>query len=332
MKRIFKSNLLFLSLTISFILFQKALPIILKLVKTNDIYSMIYPIQLVGTFIFLWLPAIIYILIHKNKSNYSIKESLKLKKTGFNNLAFSFLAFLCLEPIAMFLNTISTYFIPNNVGDFVSTLSSNGSVAMLFFTIAIVPAIGEELVFRGIIADGYKTRTLTTIALINGLLFGIFHMNPCQFLYAFVLGVVFTYVVEYTGSIFCSMLIHFLFNGFSCTMAIIAMSNPDLFSEEVTKAASNAMSFSKLAFLFIIAMISSILLYMILKKLRFINRYDEKKTLRFHVIELVEDTTADEFVEMPPKKAMKIAYLPLAISIGLYIGFVFKYYIIDLLM
>jgi len=47
----------------------------------------------------------------------------------------------------------------------------------------------------------------------NGLFFGIIHLNPQQFSYAFVLGVIFAYMVYYTRSIWAGILPHFIFNA-----------------------------------------------------------------------------------------------------------------------
>lgn len=57
----------------------------------------------------------------------------------------------------------------------------------------------------------------------DGLIFGIIHMNPNQFVYAFAMGTLFAYVVYITNSIFASMICHFLFNGTSTSLAYILL-------------------------------------------------------------------------------------------------------------
>jgi membrane protease YdiL (CAAX protease family) len=49
------------------------------------------------------------------------------------------------------------------------------------------------------------------------------HLNGQQFLYAFVLGSIFAYIVRVSGSIFTSMIAHFTVNGIQVTMAEISM-------------------------------------------------------------------------------------------------------------
>lgn len=321
MKRIFKTNLLFLVQILISIIFS----IVISIMRNNgtDFSGKIYQVQIIGTFIFLWLPSILYLVIRRRTLGAHIKEVLKLKKTKGSNFLFCFLIYLCLVPIAAFLNLITMLFVPNNVVEFMTTLSSSGSNLLMLFTIAVIPAIGEELVFRGIIHDGYKNTPLVFMALINGLLFGLFHMNPSQLLYAFVLGTVFTYVVEYTGSIFTTMFIHFIFNGISFLLMILPkfLEKYGLTEKVIQESASTLTSIpiASYIFSFIIAIIGSILVYMILGKLRRDNGYNEKLILKSHTIEVDHDAALDEFQGRSPKKSKAIAYMPIAISIAIYI-------------
>ena len=56
------------------------------------------------------------------------------------------------------------------------------------------------------------------------LIFGLMHLNFNQFSYGFALGVIFAAVVEASGSIYASMVIHFLIN-FQSAQAINALSS-----------------------------------------------------------------------------------------------------------
>lgn len=81
--------------------------------------------------------------------------------------------------------------------------------------ISVVPAVAEELLFRG-----YLYRKLIRFGelpyiLLSAFFFGSFHGNLDQFLYAFVLGCWLGYLVCRTGSVFYGMMIHLLVNFFS---------------------------------------------------------------------------------------------------------------------
>lgn len=92
------------------------------------------------------------------------------------------------------------------------------SIGMLFVGIlifAILPAIVEEFLFRGIIFNGLKQKFSAIGAItLSALMFTIMHLNIYQVVYQFALGIILALVVYYTGSIFYSMVVHFINNFF----------------------------------------------------------------------------------------------------------------------
>lgn len=83
----------------------------------------------------------------------------------------------------------------------------------LIFVIAIMPAIAEEITFRGFLYGSIRDKTkMLTAMLIVSAIFGIYHMSLIKFFSTGLLGLMLVYVVEKTGSIFCSMFIHFCNN------------------------------------------------------------------------------------------------------------------------
>lgn len=81
--------------------------------------------------------------------------------------------------------------------------------------IALLPAVFEELMFRGILSrkmhgDGWG---LVPTVLIAGAMFSLFHGSPEQTLYQFLCGACFTLVAVRAGSVFPTMLAHFLNNA-----------------------------------------------------------------------------------------------------------------------
>lgn len=91
-------------------------------------------------------------------------------------------------------------------------LDSSITIPMLFYSVILAP-IGEELIFRG--TTMHLARKAVPFWLANvmqAFLFGLFHMNWIQGIYAFSLGLVLGYVCEKGGSIYYSIFLHFLFN------------------------------------------------------------------------------------------------------------------------
>ena len=86
---------------------------------------------------------------------------------------------------------------------------------MQVILLAVIPPLVEELVFRGIFFGSYRKVGMFGAAVISGLIFGCFHLNINQGLYAFAIGFVFAYMVEATGSLWPSVIAHFAINTYS---------------------------------------------------------------------------------------------------------------------
>ena len=89
-----------------------------------------------------------------------------------------------------------------------------GFVGVLF-AIAVLPALFEEILFRGILLDGLKESFNERAAvLICGFLFALYHQNPAQTIYQFCCGAAFALVAIRAGSVLPTVLSHFLNNAF----------------------------------------------------------------------------------------------------------------------
>lgn len=83
-----------------------------------------------------------------------------------------------------------------------------------FLMIAVAAPILEEWLFRGIILKYLLKKISPWKAIIyTALAFGVFHMNPWQFLYATVLGILLGYMYWKTRNLFYPIIIHFVLNG-----------------------------------------------------------------------------------------------------------------------
>jgi len=92
-------------------------------------------------------------------------------------------------------------------------LSPLGAIAMLFLGGTFIP-FAEELYFRGVLYPWLRRRLgLWLGALINGLLFGIAHLNIAIGTAAFVLGLILALSYEYSKSLWVPFLIHAIHNS-----------------------------------------------------------------------------------------------------------------------
>jgi membrane protease YdiL (CAAX protease family) len=97
---------------------------------------------------------------------------------------------------------------------FLST-STIGGLAINLIMIAILPALGEEFLFRGVILRlfGEWTKNTHIAVLISAFLFSALHLQFYGFLPRFILGVVLGYLFVWTRSVWVPVIIHFVNNG-----------------------------------------------------------------------------------------------------------------------
>lgn len=114
--------------------------------------------------------------------------------------------------------------VPQELQDAFKALFSEGTtpagLAKLLLIVAVTPAICEEVLFRGVLYSGLRGRMHpVAVVLLVGFLFGVFHLSIHRFAPTALLGVVLTWIVWRTGSIFPGMLVHMLVNGTSILLA-----------------------------------------------------------------------------------------------------------------
>ena len=84
---------------------------------------------------------------------------------------------------------------------------------ILWIIAAVIAPLSEELTFRGAILSGLKSSgRIPAAILLQGLLFGILHLNLNQMVYAAAMGIAFGLLVETTGSIWTSFICHLTVN------------------------------------------------------------------------------------------------------------------------
>jgi hypothetical protein len=103
-----------------------------------------------------------------------------------------------------------------NYETLMETAGFTGDLSLLLILYAVVfGPISEELCFRGVIfSSARKVFPFWAANMFQALLFGIFHLNMMQGIYAFFVGLVLGWVCGRGGSIYLSILLHMLFNCF----------------------------------------------------------------------------------------------------------------------
>lgn len=98
-------------------------------------------------------------------------------------------------------------------------LSGEISLLMMIYSVCLAP-ISEELIFRGVTYRIARRAFPFWIAnFIQAALFGIFHMNPLQGCYTFILGLFMGYICEKGGTLYHAIFFHLLFNFWGTTVS-----------------------------------------------------------------------------------------------------------------
>lgn len=101
--------------------------------------------------------------------------------------------------------------------------------------LGVVPAICEELLFRGIIFQGLKENFSKPISIVlSALIFALVHQSIQQFIYPFLLGLLLAFVFDKTNNLIYSILIHMFNNFTTLTLRFLAELNIISFDFAVT--------------------------------------------------------------------------------------------------
>ncbi len=118
-----------------------------------------------------------------------------------------------------------------------------GGLLFNLFMIALLPAVGEELLFRGVIQRIFTqwTRNYHWGIWISAILFSALHIQFYGFVPRLLLGALFGYLLIWSGSIWLPVIAHFFNNAF----AVIAMYLIDnnILNPNVEKIGSNSESY-----------------------------------------------------------------------------------------
>ncbi|MDE6586009.1 MAG: CPBP family intramembrane metalloprotease [Clostridia bacterium] len=91
---------------------------------------------------------------------------------------------------------------------------SGANVLIALIIIAVIPALVEETLFRGVILNACEESmgTIRTIFVV-GFCFALFHASPEQTVYQFIAGCAFALIAVRSGSILPSIVMHFINNA-----------------------------------------------------------------------------------------------------------------------
>ena len=156
-----------------------------------------------------FLPPMAFYFFYTKKD---IRQTLRLYPLGWKNALIIFSFGVSIQPVMSLLSYLMSLFFPNPVEQSIEGIQQSGLIISML-SVAVIPALLEEVFSRGILMSGYQFLGKWKAAFVSALLFGLLHMNPQQLPYAFVVGFIFCFLVERTDSLYASILPHMVING-----------------------------------------------------------------------------------------------------------------------
>lgn len=173
------------------------------------------------------------ILVGKKWSGRSWGEILPLRR--FSPLLVLPLV-LCALGFAVILSEMDNalqYFVPmpEFLREMMRQLSGGGAAS--FFVLVVVAPLTEEAFFRGLVLRGFLKRFGERRAIVlSSVLFALVHLNPYQFVGAFVLGCLAAWVRIRSGSLWPPIVVHALNNGLIFLCVLLPIDIPGFTSME----------------------------------------------------------------------------------------------------
>lgn len=144
-------------------------------------------------------------------------------------------------------------------------LSGNtwGSLLLNLILIALIPAIGEELFFRGIIQGIIQkyTRNAHVAVIASAIIFSAIHFQFYGFIPRMLLGAFFGYLVVYTQSLGPAIWAHFINNAMGVTAHFMAKKG--VIDQNIDELGTQA---NDLYYVFISLLLSGIIIYYLFRK------------------------------------------------------------------
>jgi len=142
------------------------------------------------------------------------------------NWSVGFLLLLVSFPLIQYSFYVNSEFIPlpewarsmeDNTADMIQALLATDNVLLVLFNvliIAVVPAIGEEIIFRGLLQGKIMDSLKNPVAAIwiTAFLFSAFHMQFEGFIPRLLLGALLGYLYYWTNNLWVPIIAHFLNN------------------------------------------------------------------------------------------------------------------------
>lgn len=183
-----------------------------------------------------------------------MKKLFSLQKPQIKMLPGSILLYIGSYLLMLVVSVIFTQIFQESAQNVDATFDSimEHSLLAVTFVIAVMPAIGEELLFRGMTFGSLRHKyKIGWAILVSALIFGLFHGSLAKLLPTAMLGACFAYIVYKSGSIYISMVLHFI-NNF---VSILAMKKPEVIEKLIPFLVKEELSLTEYIIMVVVGII-----------------------------------------------------------------------------
>lgn len=241
-----------------------------------------------GTFITEIFIVLIPALVISSTGN--IKEILKIKKTPAINILKTIVVTVLAYPVILLLNGIFLSLLSNFIEykNFpMEVMLQNVSIVNYLIFMCFVPAICEEVFFRATLTNAYNVYGVKFSIVCSAVVFALFHFDIQNFVAPFFLGLLFSTLIEYTGSIYPAITAHFINNVIAVLSARYVNERvfDFLWKTRLSREIGSLQLFI-IIILFVISIVSIILIRMIFNSMK--ENKEEEVKIRYRDVEGID--------------------------------------------
>lgn len=230
-----------------------------------------------GQILFIGLATFIVVSLNKGGETKFRFLRFKWNEDTLKYIFFGAILIIVVQPIVIYLGYLNSLLpIPDSMQlmqesqyeMILNFLMKDGVLLFAVLTVAVIPSICEEILFRGYILRAFeKSWGIITAIIFSGILFGLFHLQLGNLLPLATLGIVLAIMTWLSGSIWPAIIAHFINNG---AAVVVGINFPELFFQEITKE-----NLPSMWFLIVSIILTCILIYVMIKP-----RLNEGKLLK----------------------------------------------------
>lgn len=167
------------------------------------------------------IPALVFIFLYHKKA--ALKTVYADQKPRLKNIFLSILLILSVYPLISFIYYWNTQLLPDgaisqqklDIQKVFLEMNSPKDLVLNLLLLGLAAGIGEEFLFRGILQRllTFWTKNIHFGAILTGFIFSLMHFQLEGFFPRFILGVLFCYLLIFTGNLWITIIVHVFFNS-----------------------------------------------------------------------------------------------------------------------